>query len=213
MKSALLMTLLAQARNPALRGVWIGLACAFVAWLAVQWSLLRGLEDWVLDACFSLRGKRPTNARIVIVGLDTPSLAELKKPIMSLSPELAEVVLFARAQGAKAIGVDVLLPADREDLPALQPGAEGDAWKMGQAVLKAGIVTLPVWRLDEGWLLPARPWRIKADHNPETADLGFVNWQEDDDRLVRRQQLLGRDSDRLLPQMALALYARMHGQD
>src|SRR5437773_1798174 len=44
------------------------------------------------------------------------SLAELKKPITSLSPELAEVVLFAKAQGAKAVGGDVMLPADREDL-------------------------------------------------------------------------------------------------
>src|SRR2546423_5102611 len=95
--------------NPALRGVWIGLACALVSWLAVQWSSLRGLEDWMLDGCFSVRGRRATHARIAIIGLDTPSLAELKKPITSLSPELAEVLLYARAQGASAIGVDLLL--------------------------------------------------------------------------------------------------------
>src|SRR6266849_1582818 len=135
------MAALARLRSPVFRGVWIGLACALVAWLAVQWSLLRGVEDWMLDGCFSLRGQRPTNARIVIIGLDTPSLAALKKPRTSLSPELAEVVLFAKAQGARAIGVDVLLPADRENLAALQPGEEGDAWKMGAAVVKTGIVT------------------------------------------------------------------------
>src|SRR3989442_707927 len=132
------MTLLARLGNPALRGIWIGLTCAFVAWLAVQWSMLRGLEDWMLDGCFSLRGQRPTNARIVIIGLDTPSLAGLKKPVTSLSPELAEVILFARAQGANAIGVDLMLPADREDMPSLQPGEEGDAEKLGQAVVKTG---------------------------------------------------------------------------
>src|SRR5438067_353965 len=133
------MRVLARLRNPALRGVWIGLACALLSWLVVQGSLLRGVEDWMLDGCFSLRGKRTTKANIVIIGLDMPSLAELKKPITSLSPELAEVILFARGQGAKAIGVDLLVPADREELAALQPGEEGDTLKMAQAVVKAQI--------------------------------------------------------------------------
>src|SRR3954462_5499348 len=100
------MAVVAQLRSPALRGVWIGLACALVSWLAVQLSFLRGLEDWMLDGCFSLRGKRPTSARIVIIALDEPSLAELTKPRTSLSPELAQVVRHARAQGARAIGID-----------------------------------------------------------------------------------------------------------
>jgi CHASE2 domain-containing sensor protein len=199
------LTLRARLRSPVLRGVWIGLACALISWLAVQWSLLRGLDDWMLDGCISLRGPRHTNAHIVIIGLDSPSLAALKKPITSLSPELAEVVRFARAQGASAIGVDILVPADREDLPALEAGEEGDALTMGQAIVQTGVVTLPVWRLSDDWLRPARQWRIKADSpNAETADLGFVNLQEDDNQFVRRQQLLARDGDRLLPQLALA---------
>ena len=208
------MTLVARLRNPALRGAWIGLVCALVSWLTVQQPLLRGVEDWMLDGCFSLRGKRPTNARIVIIGLDAPSLAALKKPITSLSPELAEVVSFAKAQGAKAIGVDVMVPADRAELAALQPGEEGDPLKMGAAVVKVGIVTLPVWQVRQNeWILPLSSWRLKAEFKPEAADLGFVNLQEDGDQFVRRQQLLGKVKDRLLPQMALALYARMHGQD
>src|SRR5262245_206559 len=118
-------------RNPALRGVWIGLVCALLSWIAVQSSLLRGVEDWMLDGCFSVRGKRTTNANLIIIALDSPSLAELKKPITSLSPELADVILFAHSQGSRAIGVDVMLPADREDLVGLQPGEEGDALRMG----------------------------------------------------------------------------------
>ena len=102
---------------------------------------------------------------------------------------MAEVIVHVKEQGAKAIGVDVLLPADREDLPALQPGEEGDALKMGQAVVKTGIVTLPVWRTEEGWLRPVRDWRLKVDNDPETADLGFVNFQEDNDQRIRRHHL------------------------
>ena len=212
------MAVLARLRHPALRGVWIGLACAVLAWLAVQWSLLRGIEDWMLDGCFSMRGTRPTRASIVIIALDPPSLAELKKPITSFSPELARVILFAKAQGAKAIGLDVMLPADREELPSLQPGQEGDTLTVGQAVVKTGVVTLPVWQVRKGeWLLPVANWQLKADNDPDTSDLGFVNLQEDGDQFVRRQQLLGkmkdRDGERLLPQMALALYARMLSQD
>jgi CHASE2 domain-containing sensor protein len=176
------MTFVARFRNPALRGVWIGLACAVASWLAVQHSLLRGLEDWMLDGCFALRGPRRTDARIVLIGLDPASLAEFKKPLTSLSPELAEVILYAKDQGAKAIGVDVLVPEDREELRALQPAEEGDALGIGQAVLKAGNVTLPVWRLAEGWLRPVRQWRLKADDpESEPTDLGFVNFQEDGD--------------------------------
>jgi CHASE2 domain-containing sensor protein len=149
------MAVLARLRHPALRGVWIGLVCAILAWLAVQWSLLRGVEDWMLDGCFSMRGTRNTSANIVIIALDAPSLAELKKPIASFSPELARVILFAHAQGAKAIGLDVMLPADREDLPALQPGEEVDTLTVGQAVVKTKNVTLPVWQVrKDDWLLP-----------------------------------------------------------
>jgi adenylate cyclase len=84
---------------------------------------------------------------------------------------------------------------------------------MGMAVRAAGNVTLPVWRLEDHWVRPVKPWLLKQDTKPETADLGFVNLQEDDDQFVRREQLLGRDGDRLLPQMALALYARLRGAD
>lgn len=61
------MTALARIRNPAWRGIWIGLACALASWGAVQWSLLRGLDDWMLDGCFSLRGQRRTDSHIVII--------------------------------------------------------------------------------------------------------------------------------------------------
>src|SRR5437764_13589884 len=138
------MAPLARLRSPALRGVWNGLACALVSWLAVQGPLLHGLEDWMLDGCFALRGQRSTRSHIVIIALDEPSLAELTKPRTSLSPELAQVVRHARAQGARAIGIDVMIPADRARLFDLQLGQEGNALEMGQAVLKAGNVTPPV---------------------------------------------------------------------
>jgi CHASE2 domain-containing sensor protein len=207
------MAVLARLRSSAFRSVWVGLACALVAWLAVQLPFLRGLDDGMLEGCFALRGQRSTNSHIVIIALDEPSLSQLRKSTNSLSPELAQVVRYARAQGATAIGIDVMIPADRAELEDLQPGQKGDALAMGQAVVQAGNVTLPVSKRDEGWLRPVPQWLLKAEHNPETSDLGFVNFQEDGDQVVRRQLLLGKEGERLLPQLALALYARSRGQD
>jgi CHASE2 domain-containing sensor protein len=138
------MRLLARLRSPALRGVWIGLACALAAWLAVKYTMLGGVEDWMLDGCFSFRGTRSSpTAQVVIVELDHDFLSKLPKPTTSLSPELAEVVTFAKKQGARAVGIDVVIPEDREDLPGMEDES-GDPLRMGQAILKAKNVTLPV---------------------------------------------------------------------
>src|SRR3954447_2487588 len=96
--------------RPASRGVGVGLACAVIAWLLSQTALLRGAEDWMLDACFFYRGSRPTQANIVLIGLDEPSLDELGKPYVYLSPELAEVVTHVKHEGAAAIGIDLFIP-------------------------------------------------------------------------------------------------------
>src|SRR5947199_2462850 len=66
-------------RRPAWRGVWLGLACALAAWALASMSLFRGLEDWMLDGCFSGRGTRTTQTRVVLIGLDEPSLRDLGK--------------------------------------------------------------------------------------------------------------------------------------
>src|SRR5438093_2959013 len=100
-------------RNPAWRGVLLGLGCALAVWgLFRSSALLHGVEDWMLDACFFYRGERPTSAKIVIIGIDDPSLRELRKPLNMLSPELAKVVTHLHKQGASAIGIDLVVPAE-----------------------------------------------------------------------------------------------------
>src|SRR5258708_4730257 len=92
--------------RPTFRGVWVGLGCALAAWLLSQTALFRGVENWMLDGCFFYRGSRPTQAKIVLIGLDEQSFDELGKPSVYLSPELAEVVTYAKNQGAAALGID-----------------------------------------------------------------------------------------------------------
>jgi adenylate cyclase len=196
------------------RGAGPGLACGLAVWLLLRVPLVVGLENWMLDGCFSYRSPRPSRANVVLVGLDDDSLDDLRKPLLDASPELAEVVSFLKARGAAAVGIDLLIPDSLKDRPELAgPGAIGDARALGNAILQAGNVVLPRWRSEGRWRQPLPQWRLKAflSPDPNRTDLGFVNLTEDADQFVRRQQLLVRDGEEAVPSFALALYARSRG--
>ncbi len=205
-------------RRPALRGIFLGLTCALAVWLLSQTDLCRGLEDWMLDGCFSWRGQRTSTTRVVLIGIDEPSLRGLGKSYAYISPELAEVVRYAHDQGASAIGVDFLVPQDMSDLPDINtPGAPGDARTMGKAVLDAGNVVLPQRRIENGWQRPLLQWQLqwqkKALDPTRSAftDPAFTDLSEDGDQFIRRQHLLDdldKSNNSASPQFALALYAR-----
>ena len=101
-------------RHPALRGVLPGLACAVAAALVAMWPPARGLDDWLFDGCFAardaIRGPRPTTTSVVLITLAEEDLDAFEKPVVFISPELGEVVTHARAQGAKAVGLDLMIP-------------------------------------------------------------------------------------------------------
>src|SRR5207248_3020252 len=125
-----------------------------------------------------------------------------------------------KAQGATAIGVDLIVPASMSGHKDVATrGAAGDARPMGLAVAEAGNVVLAEWWDQEAkaLLLPLLQWRLKAETDPGPTDLGFVNLTEDDDQFVRRQTLLLRvrqdDRDRAEPQFALALFAASRGEE
>jgi class 3 adenylate cyclase/CHASE2 domain-containing sensor protein len=195
-------------RKPGRRGILLGLLCAVAAWGVAQWAPLRGLEEWLQDGAFSSRGVRTTRARVVLIGLDEPSLEDLKKPMIHTSPEIAEVVSFARAQGALAIGLDFIIPKSLEELPELQAEGPGDATKLGQAIKDTGNVVLAEWKLEGRWLRPLPQWRLKALEDPGATDSGFVNLTEDADTYVRRQQLLIPGGAQGHMNFALALFAQ-----
>jgi len=191
------------------RGAVCGLSCALVAWSLAQLPLMHGLEDWLFDGSFVCRGKRPSNSHIVLVDIDDESLHQLKKPLLYLSPELAEIVGYLSDQGAAAIGLDILFSQSYSALPAFQKGAEGDATKMGLAIERSGNVVLPEWRVEGRTLRSLLQWQLKALDAPDKngTDFGFVNLTEDDDQFIRRQQLAANAGDETI-QFALALVAK-----
>jgi len=188
-----------------------GVLCALVTWSLAQVPMMRGLEDWLLDGSFVLRGKRATSSQVLLINIVDESLDQLKKPLLYLSPELAEVVGYLSNQGAAAVGLDILIPQSYSTLAALQAGAEGDATTMGPAIERSGKVVLPEWRVEGQTLRPLLQWQLKAlgDPDPNGTDFGLVNLTEDGDQFVRRQQLAARaGQDSVIYQFAIALVAR-----
>lgn len=194
-------------RHPRLRGFLLGLLCALVVWLLAAVPVLRTWENWLQDSAFSYRGVRPSDARILLVSIDDAFLRDLNKPLMYLSPELAEVVAFLKGRGATAIGIDVLVPENLVGNTELEAGRPGDAPVLGTAIRAAGNVVLPQWRLEDRWLRPLPQWQLGHLLSPRATDLGFVNFTEDDDFFARRQQLLIRSGTGSQLSFAMALYA------
>jgi CHASE2 domain-containing sensor protein len=193
------------------RGAVSGILCALVAWSLAQVPMMHGLDDWLLDGSFVLRGGRATSARVLLINIDDASLDQLKKPAVFLSPKLAEVVKHLHNQGASAIGIDVMIPESYTRLPALQAGGEGDATTMGTAIEQSGAVVLPEWQLEGRSLRPLLQWQLKAltDPDPHGTDFGLVNLTEDGDQFVRRQQLAVRTGKESVSyQFALALISK-----
>jgi len=161
----------------------------------------------MLDAWFYYRGPRPTQARVVLIGIDddTLKLPDLRKPLAFLSPELATVVRYAHGQGAAAIGLDVLIPIELRDRHELRE-PEGDSRLLGKAVLETGNVVLAGLLEGEGLELPLPEWQLKmqVERDSSGRDAGFIDLTPDDDQILRRQRLLSRAG----PSFALALYAR-----
>ena len=198
------------------RGVFVGLVCALIALGLGQVPLVRGMEDWLLDGSFALRGQRATSTRILLVSIDDASLDERRKPAVFLSPELAETVRYLDQQGAAAIGIDVLIPQTLTTMPALQAGGEGDATTMGLAIEQSRKVVLPEWQVAGQLVRPLFQWQMKAlaDPEPGGTDFGMVNLTEDSDQFVRRQQLAIRtDADAVSYQFGLALTAKARQQE
>lgn len=186
--------------------------CALVCCVANLTGELRALEDIALDACFQIRGERPSQANVVIVSIDDTSLKRLGKPFVQISPELAKVVLHLKQQGAEAIGVDLLIAESADGMPGLRPGAAGDADQMGRAVAASGNVVLAEWIMGkEEPLGPLFQWL--GSFQPAWNDIGFVDMTPDDDMCIRHQQLRAQVSDSIHPSFALAMYGKAEELD
>ena len=133
--------------GPSLRGALVGALCGLAAWAAAQQPLFRGLEDWLQDASFAWRGARRSATKVVVVGIDDATLANLPRPLAAISPELGAVVTYLKDRGAAAVGLDLTVPETLDDYDR-DHGLDGGA--LGRAAAMAGNVVLPVLVGDDG---------------------------------------------------------------
>jgi hypothetical protein len=92
-----------------------------------------------LDHGFASRGTRRSEAqkRVILVGLDEPSLDAPGKPLAEASPELADVVRHLDRGGVAAVGIDPMAPEVLARRPEAHAGDLGAAAATGEVVLPA----------------------------------------------------------------------------
>ena len=182
--------------RPTWRGALIGAFCGLASWVIALHPFFQGLEEWCQDACFAYRGRRDSVARVILVGIDDATLVALPKPLTSISPELGEVVTYLRDRGARAVGLDLMIPETLDDYD-LNNDLGGSA--LGLAAGRAGKVVLPIILGDSrDPVLPLSTWQTGSQ-------LGFVDLSEDRDHIVRGQQLAARVDHKHYDQFVLAL--------
>ncbi|HWE37406.1 MAG TPA: CHASE2 domain-containing protein [Isosphaeraceae bacterium] len=182
------------------RGAIVGAACGLAAWGLGRLTFFQGIEDWCQDFSVAARGSRKSGTKVVVVGIDDKFLREYDKPLVAISPDLAKVVEAIDARGARAVGVDLMVPEtlDRYDLDR---GAEFTLGgkKLGAVAGNAGNVVLPAM-LGDGNTLVKPLWTWQA-----VAPLALVETSQDDDAILRGQVLKWRLGDSAYSQLALGM--------
>ena len=164
-----------------------GWCSTFIASGLGRVPLVRGMEDWLLDGSFALRGQRATSTHILLVSIDDGSLDERSSRPSFSAPSGRDRELIDH-QGAAGSASTSLSQRFR---PAGTPGRwrrRCDDDGIGHRAI-AGLFR-PNGRLTvDRW--PLFQWQMKAldDPDPDGTDFGMVNLTEDGDQFVRRQQL------------------------
>lgn len=219
-----------QARKrQALAGIGLGLLC----WLLLSGAYLAGLfetfDHRLLDLRFRLRGERVAAEKIVIVGIDDATVRGYGAwPL----PRDSYALLFTALSeaGARAIGVDLQFPSDRNQdsvsnallahVSATNENLVHSIWFYSDAGSRRASTLSPAARetLD-------RHGAVETAHAAEAAgaavpfdDLatsarrfGHITVAVDRDGTIRRVPLFVRHADRIYPALAVALYGVEQG--
>lgn len=123
-----------------LLGIPAGLAAALVVAVLVLTGSLTPVEAMTLDARLALRGEKPLDPRIVVIGLDDETLNLLGWPVSRAV--YAHGVEIARKHGAKAMAFDVLF---------FEPRDEGEDALFAAKAKECNCVVFPSqWREENG---------------------------------------------------------------
>ena len=181
--------------------VRLGLAAAILVGAVIgALDLAAPLERTLVDAGFRiLRGAPvpPGVPDIVVVGVDERTLSAIPEPMALWHRQLGALLKAAAASGARAVGLDLVLP-DRS-YAAIAPDLDRALVDGILAMRQAGGVVLAI-TADEGGRPRALYAPFRAVAGP--AGVGYALWRADPDRVVRRfDERLGAN-DEVVPTFA-----------
>jgi len=159
-----------------------GLLAAASMPLALRANGVQALERAALDARFARAPTRPWDARIAVVLLDEASLAEERRALADMAEPVATRLEQVFAAGARAVAVDLILPAGW--------GRSGSFSRL--AVGHADRLVLAAHATPEGMVGTEAVAGVAATALGEQAAgrlFGLVNLEEDPDGVVRRGRL------------------------
>jgi CHASE2 domain-containing sensor protein/predicted Ser/Thr protein kinase len=212
-------------RHRLLAGATIGLLCWALFAIAHVTGLSEVFDLRLLDLKFQLRGERPATGAFALVGVDDETIRGYGGwPL----PRDAYALLLAALEegGARAIGVDLQFPTDRNQLPewngllAHVSGSHenivhamwfhaqsGDEESARQADGAVAILRRHGASLDEPQIARgasvALPFEELLESSPH---LGHVSVAVDPDGAIRRVPLFVRYGDRSYPALAVTLF-------
>lgn len=161
---------------------------------------LPALELKALDALFVVRylvhGPRPVDPRLVILGIDEPTMQAFGKPLILWQPELAQVLNTLTEAGAQAIGLDLSINPVLSKLSAEDPlvvRLEDETRQLALAVSGAPVILIGLTP-EAGVERESNALYLLAESQGK---LGAPNLATDPDGVVRRVPSEGTFSGRL----------------
>ena len=169
--------------------LWAELIAFFalgVTLVFINLSFFAPLELKGLDFLFFLRGSLPAPQQIVIVDIDEPSFAEIKRQWPWPRSMHAQLIRQLNKAGAKVIGFDILF-AESSD-PAEDQAFTQALQEAGNVVLVSGLTVVndPLFRYTK------RIYPLPAFE--EVAKIGIPMIFFDTDGVVRRTRLLSEET-------------------
>lgn len=215
-----------QARkHQLLAGAVIGLLCAAVLAIVYSAGLVEAFDLRLLDLKFQIRGERQAAGSIALVGVDDGTIRGYGRwPL----PRDSYALLLAALEegGARAVGVDLQFPADRNQRPewnALLARVSGSyenivhaTWfhashgsdrSAGQTDRSTASLSRHGSAFEEGRIARGASVALPFDELLESSrHLGHVSVAVDQDGAIRRAPLFVQYGDRSFPALSIAVF-------
>lgn len=157
----------------------VAIAIALVGWLAARTPVAKTLEERIVDARFGLMPRHAPDPRLVVIAIDEAALAQDARPLAEWAAPMSSMIERLFSDGARAVAIDILLPASWSASDEFTRAVLRHADRLTLAMESAGSNVIGqecIAPLTYNLLGPERWSKL----------FGFVNLEEDEDRVIRQ---------------------------